>query len=128
MSDQLAYPTYESLGVRPCQLPGNVHHYQRLADFARSAQANVEASSNTSTSTSCWKAVGARIGELMQCEWGKLPIGCAAACVPSTAACVAGTDTETMARSRATGIEKPVIVQPATATGTITPCAWSASK
>ena len=59
------------------------------------------------------EAVGARIGELMQCEWGLVTNGCASALCQVTAACVAGTDHEKMARlPDTTGMKNQVIVQP----------------
>ena len=58
-------------------------------------------------------AVGARIAELMQCEWGLVTNGCAAALCQVTAACIAGTDPEKMAQlPSATGLRNEVLVQP----------------
>jgi L-seryl-tRNA(Ser) seleniumtransferase len=59
------------------------------------------------------EAVGTRIAALMQCEWGLVTSGCAAALCQVTAACVAGADPEKMARlPDTTGMKNEVIVQP----------------
>ena len=57
--------------------------------------------------------VGARIAELMACEWGMVTSGCAAALCQVTAACVAGMDPERMKRLPDTsGMKNRVITQP----------------
>jgi L-seryl-tRNA(Ser) seleniumtransferase len=57
--------------------------------------------------------VGARIAELMQCEWAFVTSGCAAALCQVTAACVAGTDLEKMRQlPDTTGMKNEVITQP----------------
>ena len=58
------------------------------------------------------ECVGARIAELMDCEWGLVTDGCAAALCQVTAACVAGSDPEKMIRlPDTTGMKNEVIVQ-----------------
>ncbi|MDE2810159.1 MAG: aminotransferase class V-fold PLP-dependent enzyme, partial [Gemmatimonadota bacterium] len=114
MSGQLAYPTYESLGVRPlinCQGTYTIISGSLILPEVR--QAMVEASKQYVHLDELMEAVGARIGELMQCEWGLITNGCAAALCQVTAACVAGTDHEKMARlPDTTGMKNQVIVQP----------------
>lgn len=114
MSGSLAYPTYESLGVRPlinCQGTYTIISGSLILPEVR--QAMVEASKQYVHLDELMEAVGARIGELMQCEWGLVTNGCAAALCQVTAACVAGTDHEKMARlPDTTGMKNQVIVQP----------------
>ena len=75
-------------------------------------QALVEASKRYVNMDELMEAVGARIAELMQCEWGLVTNGCAAALCQVTAACVAGSDPEKMARLPNTdGMKNEVIVQ-----------------
>ncbi|MFH1567330.1 MAG: aminotransferase class V-fold PLP-dependent enzyme, partial [Gemmatimonadota bacterium] len=60
------------------------------------------------------EAAGRRIAQVMQCEWGLIVNGCAAALAQLTAACVAGTDPERIARlPDTTGMKDEVLVQPA---------------
>ena len=114
MSSQLAYPTYESLGVRPlinCEGTYTIISGSLILPEVR--QAMVEASKQYVHLDELMEAVGARIGELMQCEWGLVTNGCAAALCQVTAACVAGTDREKMARlPDTTGMKNQVLVQP----------------
>ena len=114
MRGTLAYPTYESLGVRPlinCQGTYTIISGSLILPEVR--QAMVEASKQYVHLDELMEAVGARIGELMQCEWGLVTNGCAAALCQVTAACVAGTDPEKMARlPDTTGMKNQVLVQP----------------
>ena len=114
MRGTLAYPTYESLGVRPlinCQGTYTIISGSLILPEVR--QAMVDASKQYVHLDELMEAVGARIGELMQCEWGLVTNGCAAALCQVTAACVAGTDHEKMARlPDTTGMKNQVIVQP----------------
>ena len=114
MRSILAYPTYESLGVRPlinCQGTYTIISGSLILPEVR--QAMVDASKRYVHLDELMEAVGARIGELMQCEWGLVTNGCAAALCQVTAACVAGTDHEKMARlPDTTGMKNQVIVQP----------------
>ena len=114
MSDQPAYPTYESLGVRPlinCQGTYTIISGSLILPAVR--QAMVAASKQYVHLDELMEAVGTRIGELMQCEWGLVTNGCAAALCQVTAACVAGTDPEQMARlPDTTGMRNQVLVQP----------------
>ncbi len=114
MSDALAHPTYESLGVRPlinCQGTYTIISGSLILPEVR--QAMVEASKQYVHLDELMEAVGTRIGALMQCEWGLVTNGCAAALCQVTAACVAGTDPEKMARlPDTTGMKNQVLVQP----------------
>jgi L-seryl-tRNA(Ser) seleniumtransferase len=55
--------------------------------------------------------VGERLARLMQCEWGIVTSGCAAALAHATAACVAGTDPERMQQlPDLTGLKDQVVM------------------
>ena len=114
MNAPLAYPTYESLGVRPlinCQGTYTIISGSLILPAVR--QAMTTASKQYVHLDELMEAVGTRIGELMQCEWGLVTNGCAAALCQVTAACVAGTDPEKMARlPDTTGMKNQVLVQP----------------
>ena len=106
-------PTYESIGVRPlinCRgtytiISGSVILPEVREAMARASQRYV----NLDELMDC---VGARIAELMDCEWGLVTDGCAAALCQVTAACVAGSDPEKMIRLPDTsGMKNEVIVQ-----------------
>ncbi|MEK9766621.1 MAG: aminotransferase class V-fold PLP-dependent enzyme, partial [Thalassolituus sp.] len=59
------------------------------------------------------EAVGARIAELMQCEWALVTNGCAAALSQLTAACIAGTNADHIKQlPDTTGLKNRVLYQP----------------
>ncbi|MFT5086728.1 MAG: putative pyridoxal phosphate-dependent enzyme [Candidatus Latescibacterota bacterium] len=113
MSD-LKFPTYESIGVRPLiNCKGTYTIISGSVILPEVRQAMYEASQRYVHLEELMEAVGTRIAELMQCEWGLVTNGCAAALCQVTAACVAGTDPEKMARlPDATGMKNEVLVQP----------------
>lgn len=113
MGGELQFPTYESLGVRPLiNCKGTFTIISGSVILPEVRQAMFEASQRYVHLDELMEAVGARIGELMQCEWGLVTNGCAAALCQITAACVAGTDPEKMARLPDTeGMRNQVIVQ-----------------
>ncbi len=100
MSDPfLPFPTYQSLGVRPlinCRGSYTIISGSLLLPEVR--QAMVQASQEYVNLDELMEAVGARVAELMQVEWGLVTNGCAAALCQVTAACVAGADPEKIAR------------------------------
>jgi uncharacterized pyridoxal phosphate-dependent enzyme len=107
------YPTYQSIGVRPlinCRgtytiISGSVilPEVRQAMDSASRQYVHIE---------ELMEGVGARIAELMQCEWGLVTNGCASALCQVTAACVAGSDPEKMIRlPDTTGMKNEVIVQ-----------------
>ena len=113
MNNSIDCPTYESIGVRPlinCRgtytiISGSVvlPEVRRAMDLASRRYVNID---------ELMEKIGARIAELMQCEWGLVTNGCAAALCQITAGCVAGTDPEKMIRlPKATGMKNEVIVQ-----------------
>ncbi|MBT7859789.1 MAG: aminotransferase class V-fold PLP-dependent enzyme [Gemmatimonadetes bacterium] len=112
MSD-LSFPTYENIGLRPlinCRGTYTIVSGSVMLPEVRAAM--VEASRRYVHLDELHDAVGRRIAELMQCEWGMVTNGCAAALCQITAAAVAGTDPEKMARLPDTsGMPDEVIVQ-----------------
>ncbi len=109
----LNFPTYESIGVRP--LVNGKGTYTIISGsviLPEVRQAMYEASQRYVHLDELMEGVGTRIAELMQCEWGLVTNGCAAALCQITAACVAGSDPEKMARLPETaGMKNEVIVQ-----------------
>ena len=112
MSEQ-EFPTYESIGLRPLiNAKGTYTIISGSVVLPQVRQAMYEASQRYVHLEELMEAVGARIAELMECEWGLVTNGCAAALCQITAACVAGTDPEKMARLPDTrGMKNEVIVQ-----------------
>ena len=112
MSD-LEFPTFEKIGLRP--LINGCGTYTIISGSVMLPEvraAMVEASKRYVHLDELHDAVGHRIAELMQCEWGMVTNGCAAALCQITAACVAGTDPEKMARLPDTaGMPDEVVVQ-----------------
>jgi len=107
------YPTYDSIGVRPlvnCMGTYTIISGSLLLPQVR--QAMLAASRQYVHLDELSEAVGARIAQLMQCEWGLVVNGCASALAQITAACVAGSDPEKMARLPDTsGMPGEVLVQ-----------------
>lgn len=110
----LNFPTYASIGVRPlinCMGTYTIISGSLMLPEARQAMA--EASRAYVHLDELMDRVGARIAEVMQCEWGLVTSGCAAALCQVTAACVAGLDREKMERLPDTaGMKNEVITQP----------------
>lgn len=88
-----SFPTFESIGVRPiinCQgtytaISGSLTLPEVKAAMEAAGSAYVQIDELKT-------AVGNRIGELMQCEFGMVTNGCAAALCHIAAALIAGTD------------------------------------
>ena len=106
-------PTYESIGVRPlinCRGTFTIISGSIILPEVREAM--VLASQRYVNIDELMERVGIRIAELMDCEWGLVTDGCAAALCQVTAACVAGSDPEKMIRLPDTsGMKNEVIVQ-----------------
>lgn len=113
MSNAAQFPTYESIGVRPLiNCRGTFTIISGSVILPEVRQAMVEASKRYVNLDELMEAVGARIATLMQCEWGLVTNGCAAALCQVTAACVAGADPQKMARlPNAAGMRNQVIAQ-----------------
>ncbi|MEE2658991.1 MAG: aminotransferase class V-fold PLP-dependent enzyme [Candidatus Latescibacterota bacterium] len=109
----LQFPTYDSIGLRPlinCRGTYTIISGSLLLPEARAAM--VEASKQYVHLDELHEVVGKRIAELMQCEWGMVVNGCAAALCQIAAAAVAGADPEKMVRLPDTmGMANEVIVQ-----------------
>ncbi len=106
-------PTYESIGVRPLiNCRGTYTIISGSVILPEVREAMVRASQRYVNLAELMECVGARIAELMDCEWGLVTDGCAAALCQVTAACVAGSDPEKMIRLPDTsGMKNEVIVQ-----------------
>ena len=75
MSGPLHYPTYESLGVRPLvNAKGTYTIISGSLVLPEVRQAMSEASKRYVNLDELMEAVGTRIAELMQCEWGLFEI------------------------------------------------------
>ncbi len=107
-------PTYESIGVRPlinCRGTYTIISGSLMLPEVREAMA--EAAKAYVHLDELMEAVGARIAELMQCEWGLVTNGCAAALTQVTSACVAGDDPEHIKQlPDTTGLKNRVLYQP----------------
>ena len=104
---------YEDLGVRPLiNCIGTITVLSGSLILPEVRQAMVEASKRYVKIGELMEGVGARLAQIMQCEWGLVTNGCAAALTQVTAACVAGTDPQKMGRlPDTTGMKNEVIVQ-----------------
>src|SRR5689334_22837397 len=109
---QLGPNIYESIGVTPvvnCRgtftiITGS----QTLPEVKRAMD---EASRHYVHLDELMNAVGARLAELTQAEWGIVTAGCAAALTHATSACIAGTDPEKMQRMpKLDGMKNEVII------------------
>lgn len=106
--------SYESLGVRPLiNCMGTYTIISGSLMLSEVRQAVQDASKAYVHLDELMEKVGARIAELMSCEWGMVTSGCAAALCQVTAACVAGMDPDRMKRLPDTsGMKNRVITQP----------------
>ena len=109
----MQFPTYETLGLRPLiNCRGSLTILSGSLILPEVRQAMAEGSKHYVHLDELIEAVGVRIAELMQVEWGLVTNGCAAALCQVTAACVAGADPEKMARlPDTTGMKNEVVVQ-----------------
>ena len=105
--------TYADLGVRPfINCIGTITTLSGSLALPEVRQAMNEAATGYVKIAELMDAVGRRIAELMQCEYGLVTAGCAAALTQVTAACVAGDDSEKIARLPDTeGMKNEIIVQ-----------------
>ena len=113
MSTSPRTASYQELGVRPLiNCVGTVTRFSGSLALPEVRQAMTQASLQYVMIEELMEAVGARLAQLMQCDWGLVTNGCAAALAQVTAACVAGTDPEKMGRLPYTdGMKNEVIVQ-----------------
>ena len=107
-------PTYQNIGVRTlinCRGTYTIISGSLMLPEVREAMA--EASRAYVHMEELMEAVGARIAELMQCEWALVTNGCAAALTQLTAACVAGDDPNRIKNlPNTTGMKNRVLYQP----------------
>lgn len=110
----LEFPTYESIGVRPLiNCRGTYTNISGSLMLPEVREAMTAASKSYVHLDELMEAVGARIAQLMQCEWGLVTNGCAAALTQVTSACVAGDDSEKIKRLPDTrGLKDRVLYQP----------------
>ncbi len=93
------YPTYDAVGVRPLiNCKGTLTMYSGSVMLPEVRQAMAEASRKYVHIEELIDGVGRRIGEIMEAEFGLVTNGCAAALCQVTAACLAGTDPDRIAR------------------------------
>ena len=113
MSADSKIPTYAALGVRPfINCIGTITTLSGSLALPEVRKAMDEAATGYVKIAELMDAVGRRIAELMQCEYGLVTAGCAAALTQVTAACVAGDDPEKIARLPDTeGMKDEIIVQ-----------------
>jgi D-glucosaminate-6-phosphate ammonia-lyase len=106
-------PTFASIGVRPViNCMGTFTILSGSRALTQVVQAMAEATDHYVNMDELMRTVGERLGELMQCEFGYVATGCAAALSELTAACMAGADPEKMARLPNTeGMRNEVISQ-----------------
>lgn len=105
-------PTYDSLGVRPLvNCRGTLTIIGGSLMLPEVVEAMGEASRRFVNLEELMEAVGARLAELLQVEWGLVTSGCAAALCQITAACVAGRDPDKIDRlPDTTGMKDQVVV------------------
>ena len=105
------YPTYDSVRVRPLiNCKGTLTMYSGSVMLPEVRRAMAEASRKYVHIEELMEGVGRRLGEVMEAEFGLVTSGCAAALCQVTAACVAGTDPDKIARlPDTTGMKNEVI-------------------
>lgn len=105
------YPTYDSVSVRPLiNCKGTLTMYSGSVMLPEVRRAMAEASRKYVHIEELMEGVGRRIAEVMQAEFGLVTSGCAAALCQVTAACVAGTDPDRIARlPDASGMKNEVV-------------------
>jgi L-seryl-tRNA(Ser) seleniumtransferase len=113
MGRDLRVTSYHDLGVRPLvNCVGTLTWFSGSVILPEVRKAMAEASKQYVVIPELMEAVGARLAQVMGCEWGLVTNGCAAALTQVTAACVAGSDPERIGRlPDTTGMKDEVIVQ-----------------
>lgn len=102
---------YQSIGVRPViNAKGTFTIVSGSTSLPEVKQAMMEAGKQYVHLDELMDAVGRRLAELTQAEWGIVTNGCAAALTHATAACIAGADPEKLQRiPNLTGLKSEVI-------------------
>jgi len=103
---------YESIGVRPLVNSRGTFTIISGSQSLPEVKAAMEQASRSYVHLDeLMDAVGKRLAELTQAEWGMVSSGCAAALAHTTAACMAGADPEKLQRLPSTeGMKNEVIV------------------
>lgn len=109
---QLGPSIYESIGVTPVvNCRGTFTIISGSLSLPEVKKAMDEASRHYVNMDELMNAVGARLAELTQAEWGIVTAGCAAALTNATLACIAGTNPERMQRiPKLEGMKNEVII------------------
>lgn len=109
---QLGPGIYESIGVIPVvNCRGTFTIITGSQTLPEVKKAMDEASRHYVHMDELMNAVGARLAELTQAEWGIVTAGCAAALTNATLACIAGTNPERMQRiPKLEGMKNEVII------------------
>jgi L-seryl-tRNA(Ser) seleniumtransferase len=109
----VTYPTYESIGVRPLiNCRGTYTIISGSLSLPEVKAAMAAASSRYVHLDELMEKVGERIAEVMQCEFGLVTNGCAAAICQVTSACMAGDDPEAIKQlPDTTGLKDEVVLQ-----------------
>lgn len=103
---------YESIGVRPIiNCKGTFTIIGGSLTFPEVKRAMDDAGQHFVHLDDLMAAVGKRLSELTQADWGIVTAGCAAALTHATAACIAGADPEKLQRlPNLTGLKSEVIM------------------
>jgi L-seryl-tRNA(Ser) seleniumtransferase len=109
---QIGPNLYESIGVTPLvNCRGTFTIISGSLSLPEVKRAMEEASRHYVHLDELMNAVGQRLAELTQAEWGIVTAGCAAALAHATAACIAGADPEKMQRvPKLEGMKNEVIM------------------
>ncbi|MCC6368178.1 MAG: aminotransferase class V-fold PLP-dependent enzyme [Bryobacterales bacterium] len=105
---------FESIGVRPLVNCKGTYTIISGSQSLPEVKAAMEAASHHYVHLDeLMEAVGKRLAELTQAEWGMVSNGCAAALAHATAACMAGADPEKMQRLSQGATLKNEVIAPA---------------
>ncbi len=109
----MTFPTYESIGVRPLINCRGTYTIISGSVSLPEVKAAMEAASKRYVHLDeLMEKVGERIAEVMQCEFGLVTNGCAAAICQVTSACMAGDDQKGIAQlPDTTGMKNEVVLQ-----------------
>ena len=109
----MTFPTYESIGVRPLINCRGTYTIISGSLSLPEVKAAMEAASKQYVHLDeLMEKVGERIAEVMQCEFGLVTNGCAAAICQVTSACMAGDDPAAIKQlPDTTGMKNEVVLQ-----------------
>ncbi len=109
----MTFPTYESIGLRPLINCRGTYTIISGSLSLPEVKAAMEAASQRYVHMDeLMEKVGERIAELMECEFGLVTNGCAAAICQITSACMVGTDPDGIKQlPDTTGLKNEVVLQ-----------------